>query len=224
VSAKKPPTQSAQIKTKARVAAHGEVFTAPREVNAMLDLVKPETERPESRFLEPACGTGNFLVEVLSRKLAKIAERYARSQIEYEQYAVTVVSSLYGIDILEDNVRECRHRLANLFLNRYVELFGLFSSDEFSRVISYILERNIVWGDALTLKKAGEEGEPIVFSEWTVFSGGLVKRRDFAFSELLAQSENNTMPLFSDTGEDVFIPRPIREHPPVHYLRLADGQ
>jgi hypothetical protein len=97
-----------QIKTKQRVADYGEVYTAPREVNAMLDLVKQETERIESRFLEPACGTGNFLLEVLSRKLTRIVSRYAQgpaaARLEYERYAVSAVSSLYGIDILEDNV------------------------------------------------------------------------------------------------------------------------
>lgn len=83
---------------------HGEVFTSEREVNAMLDLIKPETERIESRFLEPASGTGNFLIEVLHRKLNVVETRYKKSQREYERYAVIAVSSLYGIDILEDNV------------------------------------------------------------------------------------------------------------------------
>jgi type I restriction-modification system DNA methylase subunit len=105
-----------QVKTKKRVADHGEVYTASREVNAMLDLVKQETERIESRFLEPACGNGNFLIEVLTRKLAKIAARYGKSRLEYERYAVSAVASLYGIDILKDNVFECRSRLYNYLL------------------------------------------------------------------------------------------------------------
>jgi type I restriction-modification system DNA methylase subunit len=97
-----------QIKTKKRVADHGEVFTNEREVNAMLDLVKQETERIDSRFLEPACGNGNFLAEVLSRKLNVVSARYSKSQLEWEHYSIIAVSSIYGVDILEDNAKECR--------------------------------------------------------------------------------------------------------------------
>jgi len=82
-----------QVKSKERVADHGEVFTAEREVNAMLDLVKHETERIESRFLEPACGTGNFLLEILSRKLSVVKANYRKSKSEYERYALLAVSS-----------------------------------------------------------------------------------------------------------------------------------
>jgi type I restriction-modification system DNA methylase subunit len=112
-----------QVKSKQRVADHGEVLTGEREVNAMLDLVNPETERIDSRFLEPACGTGNFLAEILKRKLRVVEARYAKSQIEYERYAILAVSSLYGIDILEDNVRECRERLFGIFEGEYRQLF-----------------------------------------------------------------------------------------------------
>jgi hypothetical protein len=216
-----------QVKTKRRVADHGEVYTAPREVNAMLDLVKQETGRIESRFLEPACGNGNFLIEVLTRKLAKIAARYGKSRAmehrtEYERYTVSAVGSLYGIDILEDNVFECRSCLYHYFTAQYVDLFGLFQNDDLPNTVKYILDRNIVWGDALTLQTVGENPRPIVFSEWSLLMSGMVKRRDFSFFELLYQSENNSMPLFSDTGEDVFIPEPEKEFPPVHYLKIWD--
>ena len=97
--------------TKERVSDHGEVLTGQREVNAMLDLVKHETERIDSRFLEPACGDGKFLTVILERKLAVVEKRYGRSQLEFERYAVLAVSSIYGIDILPDNVRDCRRRL-----------------------------------------------------------------------------------------------------------------
>jgi len=112
-----------QIKSKHRVANHGEVFTHEREVNGMLDLVKNETERLDSRFLEPACGTGNFLVEVLRRKLVILKQKYSRSQPEYEKYGVVVISSLYGIDLLEDNVEECRERLLGIFEKEYKSVF-----------------------------------------------------------------------------------------------------
>jgi type II restriction/modification system DNA methylase subunit YeeA len=106
---------NSQLKTKKRVSDYGEVFTHEREVNGMLDLVKNETERLDSRFLEPACGTGNFLVEVLNRKLLALKLKYMKSQPEYEKYGVIVISSLYGVDLLEDNVLECRQRLLRVF-------------------------------------------------------------------------------------------------------------
>jgi len=215
-------TSIMQTVSKQRVADYGEVYTSPREVNAMLDLVKQETERIESRFLEPACGNGNFLIEVLARKLSRISSRYSKSRLEYERYAISAISSLYGIDILEDNVIECRNRLYNYFTTQYIDHFGLFTSDDLPNTVKYIFNRNIVWGDALTLKTVGDNPKSIVFSEWSLFMGGMVKRRDFSFFELLYQSENNSMPLFSDTGEDVFIPEPEKEFPPVHYLKIWD--
>ena len=107
-----------QVKSKKRVADHGEVFTNEREVNAMLDLVKNETERIDSRFLQPACGNGNFLAEVLKRKIAVVDGRYSKSQLEWERYAVIAISSIYGVEILEDNANECRARLYKLFDDR----------------------------------------------------------------------------------------------------------
>ncbi|MCL1815940.1 MAG: hypothetical protein FWG27_09010 [Treponema sp.] len=215
-------TTSNQTKSKDRIADFGEVYTSPREVNAMLDLVKQETERIESRFLEPACGNGNFLIEVLTRKLTKIASRYSKSRLEYERYAISAIGSLYGIDILEDNVLECRNRLYNFFATQYTDLFGSFSDNNLPNTVKYILDRNIVWGDALTLQTVGDSPRPIVFSEWSLIMDGKVKRRDFTFSELLFQSENNSLPLFSDAQEDVFIPQPEKEFPPVHYLKIWD--
>jgi SAM-dependent methyltransferase len=113
-----------QVKSKKRVTDHGEVFTSEREVNAMLDLVKQETERIDSRFLEPACGTGNFLAEVLKRKLSIVEAKYKKSQLEYEHYVVIAISSIYGVDILEDNAQECRDRLYNIFEEQYIKLFN----------------------------------------------------------------------------------------------------
>src|SRR3989344_5035443 len=138
-----------QVKSKQRVADHGEVLTGKREVNAMLDLVKQETERIESRFLEPACGTGNFLTEILERKLRVVEARYSKSQLDYERYAVLAVSSIYGIDILKDNVQECRKRLFDIFDKKYTGIFGGRAKDECRNAARFILERNIIWGDAL---------------------------------------------------------------------------
>jgi len=211
-----------QVVSKQRVADHGEVLTGRREVNAMLDLVKSETERIDSRFLEPACGTGNFLAEILERKLRVVESRYGRSQIDYERYAILAVSSLYGIDILEDNVQQCRQRLFEIFDLYYLRLFKNKSNDDCRESVRHILERNIIHGDALSLKTVGENSNPIVFSEWSPVNGSMLKRRDFTFHGLLEHEAIMELPLFSDRGEDVFIPTPEKEYPPTHFLKVAN--
>ena len=135
-----------QVKSKKRVSDHGEVLTGKREVNAMLDLVKQESERIESRFLEPACGNGNFLTVILERKLAVVEKRYGKSQLDFERNAVQSVSSLYGIDILADNVSQCRERLFEIFDKVYERLFPDTSKPTCRDAVRFILVRNIVWG------------------------------------------------------------------------------
>jgi len=208
----------AQIVSRKRVADHGEVYTRKREVNAMLNLVKSETERIDSRFLEPACGTGNFLVEILNRKLRVVESRYGKSPLEYERYAVMAVSSIYGIYILEDNVIACRERLFDIFEQHFAILYREACLD----AVRYILERNIIWGDALSLCTVDDDTRPIVFSEWAFIGGGKVKRRDFTFHELLSFAGTRDNPLFSELGDEVFFPEPMREFAPVHYLKVAD--
>jgi len=210
-----------QIVSKHRVTNHGEVFTRKREVNAMLDLVKQETERIESRFLEPACGVGNFLTEILERKLRVVKERYRKSQLEFERNAVLAVSSIYGIDKLQDNVDECRKRLFGIFDWTYSGLYQKTAKNECRNAVKYILERNIIWGDALTLKTEGDNPLPIVFSEWSPVNGSMLKRRDFTFHNLLHESMNEP-PVISDLGEDVFIPRPEKEYPLIRFLEIGD--
>jgi len=209
------------VVSKKRVADHGEVYTQPRQVNAMLDLVKQETERIDSRFLEPACGHGNFLAEILRRKLRVVESRYGGSAVEYERYTLLAVSSVYGIDILEDNVMQCRERLFGM-VDRQFE--SLFSRDQLLRTIRFVLERNIIWGDALSLMTVGENPKPIIFSEWSLVNASVVKRRDFAFHELLSYHGTREQPLFSDLGEEVFFPEPVKEYPLTHYLKLADAK
>lgn len=152
----KPNTKQSQIISRRRVAEHGEVFTAEREVRAMCDLVRDETERIESRFLEPACGQGAFLIEILKRKLAIVATRYPHPQIAWERYAVLAVCSLYGVEILPDNVEICRQNLFDVFEAAYTRLFGAMCKAECRRAVRCILDLNIVWGDALTLKTPGD--------------------------------------------------------------------
>jgi hypothetical protein len=227
--------QEKQVVSRKRVSDHGEVLTGQREVNAMLDLVKHETERIDSRFLEPACGDGNFLTVILERKLAVVDRRYGKSQLDFERYAVLAVSSVYGIDILPDNVRDCRRRLFEIFEANYTRLFKAAGKDGCREAVRFILERNIILGDALTLKTVGENRGYIVFSEWSPVDGSLLKRRDFTFSELLRHEEARQtllfpgldkgkaeqLPLFSDLGEDVFIPKPEKEYPPIHFMEIA---
>lgn len=213
-----------QVISKKRVADHGEVLTGVREVNAMLDLVKQEAERIESRFLEPACGNGNFLTAILERKLAVVERRYRKSQLDFERYAVLAVSSLYGIDKLPDNVSECRKRLFDVFDRVYDGLFPKTSKAGCRDAVRFILARNVIWGDALDLKTCNEPRVPIVFSEWSPVNGSMLKRRDFTFHGLLAHEGMKQLPLFSDLGEDVFIPTPEEEYPPVHFLEIAHVQ
>ncbi len=208
-----------QVKSKKRVADHGEVFTAEREVNAMLDLVKQETERIESRFLEPACGNGNFLAEVLRRKLNVVNDRYSKNQVEWERYAVVAVSSIYGVDILEDNAEECRERLFNIVEETYKSLFKEKIKDEFLRTINYLFNRNILWGDALDFTNP-ETKKPIVFSEWSAVHGSMLKRRDYVFKFLVEQTHQFSM--FNDEGDPAAIDEPIKDFPLVHFLKLGE--
>ncbi|GAA5092279.1 SAM-dependent DNA methyltransferase [Paenalcaligenes hermetiae] len=210
-----------QIVSKQRVSDHGEVFTNEREVNAMLDLVKQETERIDSRFLEPACGTGNFLEKILERKLAVVERRYGKLQFDYERNAVLAVCSIYGIDILEDNLVQCRERLFNLFNSQYIRLFGDNCKEDCRASIRIILGLNIIHGDAITLKKVNKD-EPIVFSEWSQINSNYLKRRDFSFQDLLEHEIVAGLPLFSDLGQDVFIPKPIKDYPVQHFLELSN--
>ncbi len=212
-----------QIVSRKRVVEHGEVYTGEREVGAMLDLVKDETVRPDSRFLEPACGNGNFMVEILRRKLAAITARYGRSRGGWTEKAVCAVCSVYGIDILEDNVAEARRRLYDVFAGHAAATLGGIS-DELGNTVRFILSRNVIWGDALTLLTAGGDSRPIVFSEWTFIGGGKVKRRDFTLDTLLKNTPMQEPNLFSDLGDEAFIPLPVKEYPNVNFLKLSDNE
>jgi hypothetical protein len=220
--------EDSSVVSKQRVTDHGEVLTGAREVNAMLDLVKQETERIESRFLEPACGNGNFLAEILERKLRVVESRYGKSQLDYERKAVVAVASIYGIDILEDNVVACRKRLFGIFDWRYSNRFKKTAKNTCRDAVLYILERNIVHGDALSLKTVGKVSQPIIFSEWTApFDNSLLKRRDYIFSDLIQGGESSQPNLFlteqySDLGHRAFIPKELTSFPLIHFLKVRD--
>lgn len=221
-----------QIKSRERVAERGEVFTAQREVNAMLDLVKQETERIDSRFLEPACGTGNFLVEILRRKLGVIWHQYQGQVSQVQLQSVIAVSSIYGIDIMQDNLAECRLRLLEILCEWYPHaVLGGKAPAELQQVWRYLLERNILWGDALTLCEPvsadatimeKRNAEPITFSEWS-FISDMVMRKDFHLAALMQAQSQSVPDLFSDLGDEAYLPpKPIREYKPIHYLKIAN--
>lgn len=215
-----------QIKSKSRVAAHGEVFTSEREVKAMCDFVKQETERIESRFLEPACGNGNFLAEILSRKLAVVKSRYGKSPADYEKFSVLAVTSIYGVELLPDNAAECRARLYDIWNKAYTANNRQAADEQCREAVRFILEKNILCGDALTLRQ--EDSTPIIFAEWSLVTGNLLKRRDFALDELLTGSERQMsidMQGWEYDGEiDAFIPAPIREYPLTDYRKVQEAE
>lgn len=208
-----------QVKSKKRVADHGEVFTSEREVNAMLDLVKQETERIDSRFLEPACGTGNFLVEILNRKLKIVKDRYKKSQIEFERNAIIAISSIYGVDILQDNAIECRDRLFEIFEVIYTRLYKTDCKEDCRASVKFLLKRNILWGDALDFTNP-ETKEPIVFSEWSAINGSMIKRRDYVFKFLVEQTHQFSM--FNDEGNPAAIDEPVKDFPITHFLKIVE--
>jgi hypothetical protein len=204
------------IKSKRRVADHGEVFTPQWLVENMLDLVKGETERIDSRFLETACGSGNFLVPVLRRKLAAVEAKFGKSDFEKRHYALLAVMCTYGIEILPDNIVECR---ANM-LEALADYLNLNETDEVYLAAFYVLSQNIVHGDALTMRM--DDGEPLTFAEWGYLGKGKFQRRDFRMDVLAQMSAySGEGSLFADLGKhEVFTP--LRSYPPTTMRELAE--
>lgn len=190
------------IKSKKRVADHGEVFTPPWLVDAMLDLVKDETERIDSRVLEPACGSGNFLVRVLQRKLAAVQIKFGKSEFEKKHYALLSLMCIYGIEVLRDNISECRENLIAVF----ADYLNLETSADIYRAASSILSCNLVHGDALTMRTHGDD--PITFAEWGYIGRGKFQRRDFRLDVLTGSSKFSAEgSLFANLGKhEIFTP------------------
>jgi hypothetical protein len=203
------------IRSKKRVADHGEVFTPSWLVDAMLDLVKGETERIDSRFLEPACGSGNFLVPVLQRKLAAVGMKYGKSDFEKQQYALLALMCLYAIELLPDNIAECRANLLEIF----AEYLHLDQSDDLYRAAFYVLSQNLVHGDALTMR--AHNGQPIIFAEWGYLGKGKFQRRDFRYDDLtLASTFSAKGSLFAHLSKrEIF--KPSKTYPPMAVSDLA---
>ena len=190
------------IKSKKRVADHGEVFTLGWLVDAMLDLVKGEADRVDSRFQEPACGSGNFLIRVLQRKLAAVEIKFGKSEFEKRQYSLLALMCTYGIELLADNIAECR---ANM-LNVLAEYLNIDDTDELYRAAFFVLSQNLVHGDALTMR--AQDGLPITFAEWGYLGKGRFQRRDFRLDVLTGSSSFSAEgTLFAHLGKhEIFTP------------------
>jgi len=201
------------VRSKQRVTDHGEVFTPDWMVDDMLDQVKDETDRIGSRFLEPACGSGNFLAPILLRKLQAVQGRYAKSPFELQHQAIFALMSVYGIELLPDNLDECRARLLTVFL----EFLGASATPEWERAGSVVLTANIIRGDAMTMKTPADE--MIQFPEWAYLGRGRYQRRDFRLDSLSQRSKVEGT-LFDHLDEhEVFIPS--RVYPPMTVKELA---
>ena len=190
------------VKSKQRVADHGEVFTPAWLVEAMLVLVKEETERIDSRFLEPACGNGNFLIPVLQKKLAAVELKFSNSEFEKQHYALLAVMCTYGIELLADNIKECRANMMSVL----AEYLGLHKSDDLYRAAAYVLSQNLIHGDALKMRT--RDKQPITFAEWGYLGKGRFQRRDFRLDTLtLSSSFSAEDSLFSQLGKhEIFTP------------------
>ncbi len=204
------------VKSKQRVADHGEVFTPAWMVEAMLDLVKGETERIDSRFLEPACGSGNFIVQVLRRKLAAVELKYGKSDFERRYYALLAIMCIYGIELLPDNIADCRANLLEILAG----YLNLDESDDLYRAAFYVLSQNLVHGDALKMRT--HDDQAITFAEWGYLGKGKFQRRDFRLDTLtLSSSFSAEDSLFANLGRhEIF--QPAKTYPPMTIRELAD--
>lgn len=203
------------VKSKQRVADHGEVFTPAWMVEDMLNLVKQESERIDSRVLEPACGSGNFLIPVLARKLVTVQLRHGKSEFEKRHYALFALMCTYGIELLGDNAEECRHNLAEVF-NTFL---GIDDNDEWARAARAVLAVNIVRGDALTMTVPG--GNPITFPEWGYLGKGKFQRRDFRYDDL-TQRASYEGTLFGELDDDdLFVP--AQTYPVMTVRQIAES-
>lgn len=230
-----------QVKSKQRVADRGEVFTAEREVKAMCDLVADECNRIDSRFLEPACGNGNFLAEIITRKLAVVSSKYKKSSYDWERYSLLVLGSIYGVDIMADNAAECRKRLFEIWNKEYKKACKYDCNEDTVKSAEYILSQNIVCGNALSMMCVDENGndtdEPIIFPEWTYLQNdAFMHRQDFRFDVLLKENDNEDMyssqlSLFADDamGTDNWmidpetnesVPKPVKTYNNIHYRKI----
>ena len=208
------------IKSKQRIVDFGEVNTKSNVVSKMVDLVNIEFEKLDSKFLEPACGDGNFLCEVLNRKMNFVKSKHIKQQLDYEKFSIQACSSIYGIELLEDNVLSARIRLNEIFNNHYSKNFDELNEDVIKSV-KKIFELNIVQGDALSFKCGKKLDRSIVLPEWSLVDNSL-KRRDFAYKDFISYAPIDGPNLFSDLGDKAFLPEPIKDWPLTKYYKIYE--
>ncbi len=203
------------IKSKKRVVDHGEVFTPAWMVDAMLDLVEGEADRIDARFLEPACGSGNFVVRVLQRKLAAVEQKFGKSDFEKCHYSMLAVMCVYGIELLADNIEECRGNMLAVL----AEYLNVGYEDDAYRAAAYVLAENLLQGDALTMQTTA--GKPISFAEWGYLGKGKFQRRDFRLDVLTGSSAFSAEDsLFAKLGtHEIFTP--VKTYPAMTIRDLA---
>ncbi|MHC2999809.1 restriction endonuclease subunit M [Microbacterium sp. HJ5] len=208
------------VKSKQRVAEHGEVFTPAWMVEEMLNLVKAESERIDSRVLEPACGSGNFLIPVIKRKLVTVELRYGKSGFERRHHALLALMCIYGVELLADNAAECRANLVDVFAS----YLGLEPGDTWYTAAERVLAANVVQGDALSMTTVGTtletHGHPIVFPEWGYLGKGKYQRRDFRYDSLTQRASFQGS--LWDHLEEHEIFTPIKEYPAMTVEELAE--
>lgn len=214
--------ESKQVKSRKRVVDHGEVFTNEREVKAMCDLVDNETQRIDSRFLEPACGDGNFLAEILSRKLNIVNRKYKKSSYDWERFSLLALGSMYGVELLFDNVKMCRERLFNIWNENYIKICKKECNDDTRKTAEIILSKNIVCGNALDLRYVDENAkstkEPIIFSEWTFpRNDAMLQKKEYLFKQIVDNTYSNT--INSDEDDTILIKQYI-----CHYRKLYEKE
>lgn len=169
------------IKSKERVQKHGEVFTPSWMVQKMLDLVDDEAHDVTKTFLEPAAGDGNFLVAILERKLDGVLVKFDKRY--WTTKSLLALSSIYGIEFLEDNLEMARFRMLEVYLNWFEQnIEKLTPKSKIYKSAKFIIHKNIVRGNTLT-KKHPETDEPIIFSEWKPVGRSKVEKIDFRFDE-----------------------------------------
>ena len=203
-----------------RIAEYGEVFTNEKEVKDMLALVQNEIQRIDSKFLDPACGDGNFLKEVILQKLILLKQINKKEQLNYEKNLFLIVANTYGIELLEDNVIKCRKRIHKIVSEIYLKKFKNNFNTQFITSLNFVISKNIVHGDSLTNKNPSN-GEYLKFSEWVFTTRSLVKRREFLYKELIENSIINDSPLFAINESEVFIPEPYKDFKAIHFYELA---
>jgi hypothetical protein len=202
------------VRSKQRVSDHGEVFTPAWMVDAMLDLVRNESERIDSRFLEPACGSGNFLVQVLKRKLATVHKTYGQNSFERNHHAILGLMCIYGIELLDDNAEECRSNLLEVFS----DFLGKSVDDVWRMAAQVVVRDNIIQGDAISMTTSS--GEPIIFPEWAYLSKGKFSRRDFSYDSLTLRSSFSGTLFDLMPEHDIFVP--TKTHPRMTIAEIAE--